>query len=116
MLFVLGMILLGSVAFLAILACGALILYAYAFALLWIPRRMYWIRAPFIALMVFMAGGWLAPVIASMIHPKGPIVATALVFVGVIGGDMWHYWRKKHAPPETIDYEQSIYWEREGPS
>lgn len=113
MLFVLGMILLGSVAFLAILALGALILYTYAFVLLRLPRQLYWIRAPFIALIVFLAGGWLLPVVASMIHPRGPLVATVLFFVGVIGGDSWHYWRKKHAPPEMLYDELGIYMERE---
>jgi hypothetical protein len=116
MLFILGMILIGIVAFVAMLAIGALILYGYALALLWLPRQMYWIRAPFMALIILMAGGWLLPVVASMIHPKGPIVATVLIVAGVIGGDTWHYWRKKHAPPETLEYEDGIYWNREGPS
>jgi hypothetical protein len=105
-----AMILMGIAAFAIVIGVGVGILHAYAFIVLRMPRGLYWLRSPFIALMVLLSAGWLAP-FAAVVHPSGPKIAIVTLVVGVIGGDLWHHWRGKPGIPEPIQYEQSEDWE-----
>jgi uncharacterized protein involved in cysteine biosynthesis len=111
MLLILGLIGIGVLGFVTVVGAGMLILYASAMVMTYLPRWLYWLRAPFIALVLLITCGvWLAP-IASLLHPRGPLVALGMVAAGVIGGDTWHAWRKKKAPPEQLERQVRHEWE-----